>query len=110
MDKTKHTSEISSSLHSLNSLYEQPAFTLQKSLDIALQYHISGDLSKAEQIYKQMLKTNPDHPDSLHLLGVVSHQLGQSERAVDLIRNNLISLVRHQVRPRIQHFQYLRNP
>jgi len=59
-------------------------------LDLALQHHIAGDLSKAENIYQQILQTDPNCPDALHLLGVISHQAGKRNRAVDLIKKALI--------------------
>ena len=57
----------------------------QQALDRALQHHGAGDLSEAGKIYRQILQDDPNHPDVLHLLGVVSHQVGENSRAVDLI-------------------------
>ena len=68
---------------------EQQTLTLQQALDLAVQHHTAGDLSKAEGIYQQILETDPDYPDALHLLGVVSHQKGEDDRAVDLITKAL---------------------
>jgi len=51
----------------------------------ALQYHQSGRIRKAEEIYKKILDVNPNHPDSLHLLGVIAHQFNKSDIAVNLI-------------------------
>jgi protein O-GlcNAc transferase len=51
----------------------------------ALQYHQSGQLRKAEEIYKRILELNPRHSDSLHLLGIIAHQSGKNEIAVGLI-------------------------
>lgn len=45
----------------------------------------AGKLSEAEGLYLQILKTNPDHPVALHLLGVITHQSGNHDKAVDLI-------------------------
>jgi len=51
----------------------------------AIQYHQSGQLQKAEEIYKKILRINPNHPDSLHLLGVLAYQVGKIDAAVTLI-------------------------
>lgn len=42
-------------------------------------------MPKAERIYQQVLKVDPKNPDALHLLGVIAHQLGKNELAVQLI-------------------------
>ena len=68
---------------------EQQTLTLQQALDLAIQHHSAGDLPSAENIYQLILQTDPDHPDALHLLGVISHQKGENERAVDLITKAL---------------------
>ena len=47
----------------------------------------AGRLAEAEETYKQILATQPDHFDSLHLLGIVFHQRGdhaQALRHIDL--------------------------
>ena len=54
-------------------------------IDLAIQHHTAGDLSKAESIYQQILQDDPNHPDALHLLGVICHQMGKNSNAVDLI-------------------------
>ena len=51
----------------------------------ALQYHQSGQLQKAEEIYRKILELNPEHSDSLHLLGVIANQVGNNDMAVRLI-------------------------
>ena len=68
---------------------EQQPLTLQQALDLGLQNYTAGDLSKAEDIYQQILQTDPNNPVALHLLGVITHQAGKSDRAVDLIKKAL---------------------
>ena len=58
---------------------------LQQSLDRAIQHHQAGDLPQAEGIYHQILQTDPNQPVALHLLGVIAHQVGKNDIAVDLI-------------------------
>ena len=50
-------------------------------------HHSAGRLDEAEVIYRQILDRAPDHPQALHLLGVVAHQVGESARAADLIES-----------------------
>jgi len=60
-------------------------FDTDSNLRKAVQYHQSGQLEKAERIYKKILKVYPDQPDCLHLLGFLYHQVGRNEIAEDLI-------------------------
>jgi len=50
-----------------------------------LALHEAGRLENAEKIYNRILVMQPDHFDSLHLLGVISHQRGNHAEAVDKI-------------------------
>lgn len=54
-------------------------------LTVAIQHHQRGQLQEAGRIYQNILTRNPNHPDALHLLGVVAHQLGQHQQASQLI-------------------------
>src|SRR5262245_54345954 len=52
----------------------------------ALAFHRTGRLADAENLYRQILETNPNHFDSLHLLGVVCgqrHKHGEAVRQID---------------------------
>ena len=46
-----------------------------------LQHHQAGRLELAEEIYRRILAVEPNHPDALHLLGVVAHQAGKHDGA-----------------------------
>ncbi len=59
---------------------------IDSSLTSAVTHHQAGRLANAEALYRQVLAITPDHPDALHLLGVLLHQTGQSQAAIDLIR------------------------
>ena len=52
----------------------------------ALSHHQSGRLAAAEQGYRQILEADPEHADSLHLLGVIGLQTGHLEAALDLVQ------------------------
>ncbi len=58
---------------------------IDKELQQGLQHHQSGQLQMAEAAYRKILAINPDHPDALHLLGVLAHQVGRHEIAIELI-------------------------
>ena len=54
-----------------------------------MKHHSSGRLPEAEKIYQQILQADPGHPIALHLLGVIAHQRGKNDVAVDLISKAL---------------------
>ena len=56
-----------------------------------LKLHQAGDLKRAEQVYRRVLRSDPWHADAMHLLGVIFHQRGEHERALDYI-NQAIAL------------------
>jgi tetratricopeptide (TPR) repeat protein len=55
------------------------------SIRHAMKLHREGRLREAESGYRKCLEQNPDHPDALHLLGVIAHQCGHDARALALI-------------------------
>jgi protein O-GlcNAc transferase len=61
------------------------------TIQIALKHHQAGQLQKAEAIYRQILQHNPNHPDALHLLGVLTHRLGKNIMAAELIHKAIES-------------------
>ena len=48
----------------------------------AFTLHQAGRLAEAEEAYNRILATQPDHFDSLHLLGIVFHQRGEHAQAL----------------------------
>jgi Flp pilus assembly protein TadD len=48
-------------------------------------HHQAGQLLQAENCYRKVLAIDPNQFEALHLLGVVSHQLGHSDLAAGLI-------------------------
>ena len=59
--------------------------TISEAFQIAIRHHQAGQLDLAEQIYRQILKAEPNHADSLHLLGLIAYQQGQFPTALELI-------------------------
>ena len=63
--------------------------SLAETFNLALQHHQTGNLSTAEELYRQVLQTEPLHADSHHLLGVLAFQAGRHQEAVTSIRRAL---------------------
>lgn len=61
----------------------------QTTLELAIGHHTAGRLNKAEELYRQVLQADPDHPQALHLLGVIALQGGDNARAIELISSAL---------------------
>ena len=53
-------------------------------LDRARAHHQEGDFELAETLYRQILETDPHHPEALHSIGVIAHQAGN-----DLTRSDI---------------------
>ena len=62
-----------------------PAARIAALFAQALRLHQSSQLAEAETLYRQVLAADPNHSDSLHLTGVIAHQVGRNDIAVDLI-------------------------
>lgn len=60
--------------------------SLERAFAIALQHHRAGRLADAERDYRQILRRDPEHADSLHLLGIVALQTGHLEPALALVQ------------------------
>jgi protein O-GlcNAc transferase len=56
-----------------------------ETLQLAVQKHRSGNMPGAEALYRQILAEQPNHPDALHLMGVLASQTGRYDLAVDHI-------------------------
>nr|WP_246500040.1 tetratricopeptide repeat protein [Azospirillum soli] len=50
-----------------------------------LRHHRAGDLPTAERFYRRVLDRDQQHPDALHLMGVLAHQIGRHDAAAELI-------------------------
>jgi Flp pilus assembly protein TadD len=63
--------------------------TIDQRMTTAMRLHQAGRLGEAEAAYRGLLQEQPAHADALHWLGVVAHQSGRHEEAIDLIRSAL---------------------
>ena len=59
--------------------------TVHEAMTAAVKYHQAGQFAHAEGIYRQVLKADPNQPDALNLLGVLAHQQGRHDVAVEHI-------------------------
>ena len=88
----------------LEMLYKKnPAASETETLNLALHYHRTGKLKKADEIYKQILKHFPANYDALHLRGVIAHQLEKHESAFRLIQEAI------QISPQAEFYNDLGN-
>lgn len=62
------------------------SYTDVMTLQQAIARHQAGDLDGAERLYREVLAERPDHPDALHLSGLVHHARGDAATAAALIR------------------------
>jgi tetratricopeptide (TPR) repeat protein len=60
---------------------------ISERMQAGLEHHQSGRVQEAETIYRSVLTEQPEHPDALHLLGVIALQFGNSEASVKLIEH-----------------------
>jgi len=53
---------------------------------LAQHNHQGGRLTQAEQLYRRILQSDPQHADAQHYLGLLAHQTGHAEAAIALMR------------------------
>ncbi len=61
----------------------------ENTFQMAMQQHQMGNFAQAEALYRQILQHEPNHPDALHFLGVLSYQSGNYPVAIELINQAL---------------------
>ena len=62
---------------------------LQNKYDRAIKHHMAGKLQKARQLYREILKHDSAHMESLHMLGLLTHQLGNNDGAIKMLNSAL---------------------
>lgn len=68
---------------------ETPVLGIRETVNLADQCFSSGRLPEAEAFCQSILKTNPNQPDALHILGMIACRTGKNEIAVGLIKKSL---------------------
>ncbi|MEE4355419.1 MAG: sulfotransferase [Desulfococcaceae bacterium] len=68
-----------------NGAQQKTELPLREAFQLAFDHHRKGDLRQAAQIYRDILRVMPDHPEVLHLLGVISFQNGDYDTAIRLM-------------------------
>jgi len=60
--------------------------SIEQAMALATQHQSQGRLAEAERLLRQILQAQPHHAFALHLLGVIAHQAGKPDLAINLIR------------------------
>ncbi len=63
---------------------------MSTTLEIAKQHLQTGHLTEAETLYQHLLQQHPQHPESLHFLGVIAARRGNHEQAIDYMKQSLL--------------------
>jgi protein O-GlcNAc transferase len=58
---------------------------IQQTLELGMQLHEAARLAEAEASYRLVLQQQPDHPEALHLAGVVAFQSGRAQEGEQLV-------------------------
>jgi tetratricopeptide (TPR) repeat protein len=66
-----------------------PMSTLAERFNLAVGYHQSGQLGPAENLYIEILQSDPGHADTWHLLGLLAGQVGRPDLAEQYISQSL---------------------
>jgi predicted TPR repeat methyltransferase len=68
---------------------------LSDALALGVHLHRQRQFVEAEGLYKAVLDTVPDHPDALHFLGVLNHELGRSTEGIEMIERAIAVVPDH---------------
>ncbi len=58
-------------------------------LEQAIAHHRAGRLADAQEVYRLVLRSRPDHFDALHMLGAIAYQQGDDDQALNLLHKAL---------------------
>ena len=64
--------------------------TIEKTLDLAVQNHKKNNFQVAENLYKEVLEINPNHFESIFLLGTLSIAIKNFDRAIQLLNQAIL--------------------
>lgn len=73
-----------------------PMSSCDGKISAATRYHQAGQYAKAEAMYRDVLAAEPDNFDALHLLGVLAHQVGRLDDALELLSK---TVQKHKAHP-----------
>ncbi|MDA0978476.1 MAG: sulfotransferase [Proteobacteria bacterium] len=73
---------------------------LKEQLQAAMESQLAGRFQAAEKVYREILKTHPEQPDAIHLLGLIRMEQERDEEAVALMEKALALF------PRAAHFHH----
>jgi Flp pilus assembly protein TadD len=62
------------------------SLSIKDAVRLAREHQLAGRFADAEALYRAVLERWPNHADALHLMGLLAHQTGKHDRAVELIR------------------------
>ena len=63
--------------------------TIEQALERAIAAHKEGKLNEAENIYRAILQSQPNHTDANHNLGLIAVSVNQIESAIPLFKTAL---------------------
>ena len=72
--------------------------TIDQVLQQAVDAHKEGKLDEAEHLYKNILKTDPTHPDANHNFGILTASINKNEESLQLFK------IATEVNPSIEQF------
>ena len=64
----------------------QQWMSVAQALALVEQQRQAGELAAAADLCQQLLRAQPNHPEVLHVLGIIAHQRGDAAAAIDLIK------------------------
>ncbi|MCZ6636933.1 MAG: tetratricopeptide repeat protein [Alphaproteobacteria bacterium] len=67
----------------------EPGPSVTEALQRAFQFHKTGQIQKAEKLYRNILSKHPDNADANHLLGFIGNEHGHFEKAIRLIEKSI---------------------
>jgi predicted TPR repeat methyltransferase len=75
---------------SVGSSEAEPQSGLLEMREAALRHHEAGRLGQAQEIYREIIETDPNDADTLHLFGVTAHQSGNHALAIEYIERAIV--------------------
>ena len=69
--------------------------TIEKTFDLAVQNNKKNNFQVAENLYKEVLKINPNHFGSIFLLGTLSIKIKNFDRAIQLLNQAILIQPNH---------------